>query len=109
MSRPIHSYKKQGATKLNIRTQDHAVIYTDSYPGLLEGESLDKKPLRVIPESPELKLDPASRINFGKVYTVEHNIKVKRLGKIADECMHLLDMYWREANDPKSGNATSTE
>jgi ankyrin repeat protein len=75
--------------------EDHAVIYTDNYPGTLPSELLTKKPLRVIPDSPELKLGPTSRINFGKIYTVEHNVKVKKLGRIADECMFLLKLYWQ--------------
>ncbi|KAI9766177.1 MAG: hypothetical protein M1840_006744 [Geoglossum simile] len=104
---PIHSYRQQAATKHHLKAEDHAVIYTDGYPKTLPGETLSKRPLRVLPDSPELKLDPTSRINFGKIYTVEHNIKVKRLGEIAEEHMHLLKSYWAEVSNPPSGNTTA--
>jgi hypothetical protein len=60
---------------------------------------MTKRPLRVIPDSLKLTLDPMSRINFGKVYTVEHNIKARKLGVIADESEHLLDLYFRQVTD----------
>ncbi|KAH0562297.1 hypothetical protein GP486_003004 [Trichoglossum hirsutum] len=93
---PIHSYGRQGALKRSANPDDHAIIHTsEEVPRPLDGELLAKRPLRVIPDSPENRLDPMSRINFGKVYTVEHNIKVKKLGKIADDSKHLLDAYFR--------------
>lgn len=42
-----------------------------------------KDPLEVEPERHDETLDPLSRLNFGKIYTVEHNVKVLPIGQIA--------------------------
>jgi hypothetical protein len=44
---------------------------------------MTKKPIRMIPDTSEHHLDDASRINYAKVYTVEHNVKVYFIGKIS--------------------------
>ncbi|KAI9770639.1 MAG: hypothetical protein M1839_003088 [Geoglossum umbratile] len=93
VSRPIHSYSKRGLNKPYINRKAHAIIYTDPTQAKLSGEGLTKKPLQVIPSSPDNKLAQDSLINFSKIYTVEHNIKVKKIGKIAEDCMHLLEAY----------------
>ena len=105
MPRPIHSYGKRGLKKPHINRKDHAIIYTDIHPGEQAGEGLNKRALQVIPDSPEIKLDPSSLINFGKIYTVEHNIKVKLLGRIAKESKHLLVSYYRGDGEPQSVRA----
>jgi hypothetical protein len=43
-----------------------------------------KEPLEVDPVRPDQKLDCMSRVNFGKIYTVEHNINVLPVGKIME-------------------------
>jgi hypothetical protein len=50
----------------------------------MEGEgALNKSAIKVIPKTPRDKLDPASRVNYAKIYTVEHNVKVQFIGQIA--------------------------
>jgi hypothetical protein len=51
-------------------------------PSPLPGEQLVKRAVRMEPSSPEEKLDPKSRVNYAKVYTIEHNIRVCFIGKI---------------------------
>ena len=65
---------------------DHAVIYTGLHPPkLVEGEPpLLLRPVRVIPKTPRDKLEKESHINYGKIYTVEHYVKVHFTGQIAD-------------------------
>jgi hypothetical protein len=36
------------------------------------------------------KLDDMSRVDFGKVYTIEHNVKVKSLGKVNRDSLQPL-------------------
>ena len=48
-------------------------------------------------------LDICSRVNFGKTYTVEHNVKVLGIGTVAPEHNHLLEIYWRVACDKNEG------
>lgn len=46
------------------------------------------------PDFPEDKLDPLSRINYGSVYTIEHNLKVKPFGMVnRDFFQPLLDQF----------------
>ncbi len=96
--RPITTYGGRGATKRGIRVGDHAIIYTgDEIPDILAGEEgLTKDALQVIEGSPENLLDPLSRVNFGKVYTVEHNVKVKNVGLVASGSMAKLKGYYKQ-------------
>ena len=42
-------------------------------------------------------LDSMSRVNFGKVYTVEHNVKVLPVGQVTRKSMELLLEYFNES------------
>lgn len=39
-------------------------------------------PIRVDPDKRDHKLDSMSRIDYGRFFTIQHNIKVKSLGKV---------------------------
>ena len=97
---PVRDYRRQGATKIGVTVEDHAVIYTgdqfESPPELLSGEGITKQALRVITDGNEI-LDTCSRINFGKTYTVEHDVKVLSIGIIAPEHLYLLENYWKRS------------
>lgn len=82
---PILTYRGQGATKLGVKRDDHAIIYTGDLPPseVSDNEGLTKCPIRMIPKTPRDELDPKSRINYAKIYTVEHNVKVYFIGRIA--------------------------
>jgi hypothetical protein len=43
---------------------------------------MTKSPVKMTPDSPEHHLDRASRINYAKLYTVEHNVKVQFIGSV---------------------------
>lgn len=57
---------------------------------------MTKEALAVKISAPDLKLDRMSRINFGKIYTVEHNVKVLPIGKIAKDSLPKLTKYSHE-------------
>jgi hypothetical protein len=61
------------------------VYIGDNPPELLLGERLFKKPIKVEPLSSRDKLANESRVNYSKLYTVEHNVKVCFIGKIHDD------------------------
>lgn len=86
---PILTYGGQGATKAGVRASDHAIVHdaNESEPDAAPGELLGKYALRIVLEVEGETLDPMSRIDFGKVYTVQHNIKVMNVGRI-----HKLDI-----------------
>ncbi|KAL8977681.1 MAG: hypothetical protein Q9205_006569 [Flavoplaca limonia] len=76
-SRPITTYSGTGLAKKGIDPSSHTVIHTTMHaPALLEGEpTTSKRPIRVVAVRPDVKLDRRSRLNYGKIYPVEWNIK----------------------------------
>ncbi|KAH7416796.1 hypothetical protein BKA64DRAFT_701582 [Cadophora sp. MPI-SDFR-AT-0126] len=81
---PILTYGGQGTTKRGVHAADHAIIYTSKKDGpqLMQNEVLYKEPIRMEPIDDSHKLDEASRVNYRKVYTVEHNVKVMFIGDL---------------------------
>ena len=72
------------------------IIYTGtSIPQKLAGEArMFKDPIRVTPVSPEHNLDPLSRANCSKVFLVNHNVKVKEVGKVDTFDFRKLKAYY---------------
>ena len=93
---PILTYSKRGTTKAGVDPTTHAIIYTpDPGPGRLSEETgMTKKPIRVNPVTPSQTLDPLSRVNFARVYTVDHNVRIMPVGQVAEDSMHRLVAYW---------------
>jgi hypothetical protein len=97
--RAINTYHGQGVSKRDWSKEEreaHTIIYmSDTTPIRLEGEEMmTKKPIEVHKASADQKLDPASRINFGRVYAVLWDVKVMNIGKVAEDSMpHLLGYY----------------
>jgi len=89
---PIQTYQKRGTTKSRINVENHAIVYAaGSEPKLLpEEESLAMGSFQIVMEDKSVTIDQSSRLNFGKVYTVEHNIKVRNVGKINKESLPRL-------------------
>lgn len=57
-------------------------------------KGLTRQPIRMEASSPRHKLDRASRLNYAKIYTVEHNVKVWFIGEVHQEsCEHLVADY----------------
>ncbi|PGG95074.1 hypothetical protein AJ79_10282 [Helicocarpus griseus UAMH5409] len=92
----IHTYEGRGINKTSIDQRTHAVIRTKDVPsdssnyrsGMIRDEFI------VEPEPGETLLG-TSLLDFGKVYTVEHNVKVKSLGKLTEKCTSLLIKNWQ--------------
>jgi hypothetical protein len=79
----------------------HAIAYIQGTTvAAIDGEEMDRLP---IPIQPKISggsfepLDPASRVNFSKCYTIEHNVKVKPIGRVTDEWMAWVKSYWRQS------------
>lgn len=88
---------------------EHAIAYTGkNEPPPLPGERPARggghgllSSIRIDPDTPEQKLDDRSRVNFAKVYTIEHYSKVQSLGKVNRASMPVLlqqfQMVWSKA------------
>jgi hypothetical protein len=98
---PINTYNYQGVAKKDLSTEErkaHCVIYMDNtHPTIdvYETGLIVKKPIAVTAANPEQKLHKMSRLNFGKVYSVEWNVKVMNVGKVNADSMAAFTGYWR--------------
>ena len=52
--------------------------------------------IHVDPDHRELSLDPRSRLNFGKVYTIDYGVKVKSIGTVSRTSMRGLVYQFRD-------------
>ncbi|KAG4439648.1 hypothetical protein IFR05_004845 [Cadophora sp. M221] len=96
---PILTYGGKATLRLGVKPEVHAIVYMDGQlPQPLPGEALSLEPIKVNPKTNRDKLDPASRVNYAKIYTVEHNVKVQFIGKISDTSrrtfMNDFDLVW---------------
>ena len=68
---------------------------TDELPS--RGEApMRRDAIRVDPDQKDEKLDPMSRIDFGKPQTIQHNLKVKSFGKVNRASMQSLSSQFGE-------------
>lgn len=97
---PIYSYGGQGV-KSNMpesEKQAHAIIHAQGRPApepLSTEPEFKKRPIAADMNAGET-LTATSRIHFAKYHTVEHNVKVKEIGRIAGESMADFVSYWRQ-------------
>ncbi|PMD23432.1 hypothetical protein NA56DRAFT_71340 [Hyaloscypha hepaticicola] len=103
---PILTYGNQGVLKRGVHPEDHAVIYSSKSKGpyVLEREKglMTKHPIRVELFKESQKLDPLSRLNYAKLYTVEHNVKVFFIGRVAKNYERDVMNGYNEAHPPFS-------
>lgn len=101
--RPILTYGGQGVAKKDVKKSDHGIVYVGRAP---PSPTQAERPRRgedpmlpnavhIDPDSPQEKLSEMSRINYGKVYTIEHNVKVRGLGKVSPESEGALKNNFR--------------
>ncbi|KAK6401681.1 hypothetical protein LTR95_019160, partial [Oleoguttula sp. CCFEE 5521] len=105
---PINTYNGRGVSKPGVIKSDHAIIYSgrkcpdpDPAERPARGEAgMRPAAIRVDPDDKVTKLDPMSRIDFGKVHTVEHNVKVKPFGNVHEgsriDLERQFDSVWRK-------------
>ncbi|KAG0647718.1 hypothetical protein D0Z07_6572 [Hyphodiscus hymeniophilus] len=97
---PILTYGGQATLKKGVHADDHAVIFTSERPVEEKGERLGKKAIKMIPDSKRHHLDSASRINYAKTYTVEHNVKVLFIGRIARQYEQQITTDYNRTHGP---------
>ncbi|KAE9367990.1 hypothetical protein N431DRAFT_349142 [Stipitochalara longipes BDJ] len=107
---PISTYNMQATTKQGVKAEDHAIIWTraptqDQPPREIPREpKLTFLPVEVDPRTPRDKLEKESRLNYAKIYTIEHNVKVVFIGDVARSSLHNFvadhDATWARRSDP---------
>ncbi|KIN07470.1 hypothetical protein OIDMADRAFT_47376 [Oidiodendron maius Zn] len=92
---PVLTYSGNGLLKKGVKAADHCIIYTGK-PESLKGEEILNSSIQMVPHNPRTKLDKMSRLNYAKVYTVEHNVKVCFIGEVTGKHLRrLLDDHQR--------------
>ncbi|KAF7162564.1 hypothetical protein CNMCM5623_007810 [Aspergillus felis] len=91
----ITTYNNRGLVQPGINILEHTILYVKgSEPHrLAEEPRMTNQPLEVALSGPDITLSPMARLNFGKVYTVEHNVAVRPVGRITDCSMPLFQHY----------------
>jgi hypothetical protein len=59
----------------------------------MPGEGITKFSIRVVAAGEET-LHHASRVNYGKPYAVEHNVKVLEVGMVTEQHRYLIPAYF---------------
>jgi hypothetical protein len=111
---PIATYGGRGVLKSGLTIAEvaaHAIVYMKgNLPEPLPEElrrGLNLDPICIIPSSPDQKLHPASRINFGKLYSVEHNVKAMNIGTVDPGSMPRFLAYFRTNLDSGGDNSAT--
>ncbi|KAI0889582.1 uncharacterized protein GGS22DRAFT_148648 [Annulohypoxylon maeteangense] len=86
---PILTYERRGCTKTGVNPKTHGIVYSVSgnpgerEPRLLKGEpELGFPPIKVDGYKDDEPLPKESRVNYAKLITIEHNVKVFFIGFI---------------------------
>ena len=101
---PVHTYRNRGVEKPGFDQSDihgHAVIHmkgTLPYTPATEPR-MSKNPIQVDPAGTQ-ELEPMSRVNFTKVHTVEHEVKVLNIGRVSQISMEDFENYWADHSRP---------
>jgi hypothetical protein len=100
---PINTYSGQATSKPGVVAQDHVAVVPEGgdvqyHP---KEEALTKTPMFIVVEDPSTgPISPMARINFAKVYTVEYNVKVRKVGRIVSDSIWRMDAYFMECLAP---------
>ena len=97
----INTYSGRGLVGKNrsdAEVQSHTIVYdSTSRPAVFKEEQglMNKEPIAV-DMVPGHTLGKASRLNYAKVCTVEHNVKVMDIGMVSDRSMPYLLAHWKD-------------
>lgn len=80
------------------------MIYTAPEKDYLAGEGELVNPKIKMNAVPGELLDKASRINYAKMYTIEHNFNVAFIGQIADETWNTFWLSLGRVSENPSGD-----
>jgi hypothetical protein len=96
----ISTYGNQGTMKYGCRASEHSIVYlSGSQPISLPGEwekGMRKDPIEIVATDATETMLPASRLRFGKIYSIEWNVKVRDIGQVAGKHMSKLVKYYKE-------------
>ncbi|KAK5696191.1 hypothetical protein LTR97_008611 [Elasticomyces elasticus] len=109
---PLTTYGGRGVSKVGVLKYEHAIVHctrqapkprNDELPQ--SGEAgMQLQPIQVTRDLPEDTLDPMTRIDYGKVHTIHHNIRIKSLGVVHPNSITALEhQFWDVWRPPGPG------
>ncbi|GAB7326379.1 hypothetical protein MBLNU13_g10410t2 [Cladosporium sp. NU13] len=85
----VSTHSGRGSPQAN--KNEHGIVFTGKSAPVTQNErGMQPKAIRVNPDDKGAVLDPKSRLNYGKVYNIEHNVKVKNFGSLSPEYLTAL-------------------
>ena len=83
------------------RPKDFVVLYSCAIepPAPFPEEGIVRPPIAVIIEDGEQFISPLARLDCGRIYTVEDNLKIMKIGRVQPESLLKLEEYFRESVD----------
>ena len=105
--RPILTYGGKGCKKKGVKPAKHGIIYERGHKArLLDKEpALGFPPVKVQMTEEGERLSKESRVNYSKLVTVEHNVKVFFIGSIVGDDWELgqdaVNQCWDQKNRHK--------
>lgn len=94
----ITTYGGKGAAKLRRgRAMDFVVLYrTGIVPAQPdEEEGITRHPMAVIIEDEDQFISPLARLDCSRIYTVEDNLRVMKIGRVHAQSLPLLENYFQ--------------
>lgn len=90
--RPILTYERRGCTKKGVKANKHGIVYpsTGRAVSLPHEPQLGFRPVRLKLDNHAEKLAKESRINYAKLTTIEHNVRVLFIGRIVREDFNVV-------------------
>lgn len=87
---PITTYGGRGVAKRGMKKSEHVVVYSENQlPAEDPGErpergeaAMRRETVRILTDRPTESLDPMSRLDLARAYTIQHNIKARSFGMV---------------------------
>ncbi|KAK4188983.1 hypothetical protein QBC35DRAFT_381311 [Podospora australis] len=95
----ITTYSKAAPNKTRGRDMDYVVLHSSAvepaapYPE----ENIKRDPIAVIIEDGETFISPIARLDCGRIYTVEDNLRIMKVGRVHPASLELLDQCYRDS------------
>jgi hypothetical protein len=96
----ITTFGRRGATKASRgRSKDFVVLFSAGVdpPKAYPEENIVRDPIALIIEDNEQFISPTARLDCGRIYTVEDNLKVMKIGRVHPDYLPRMDEYFAES------------
>ncbi|EAQ90026.1 hypothetical protein CHGG_06645 [Chaetomium globosum CBS 148.51] len=95
----ITTYAGKAASRTTRgRAGDHAVLFRVGIQPEApdDDEDITRGPIGIIVEDAEYYISPFARLDCGRIYTVEDNLKVAKVGRVHRDFLPALEQYYRD-------------